>query len=148
MPYGVPDDVWKTMPDSVKQQVKDVYRNRNTTPAVPKPSTPPASGGGFGDFQVLQEQQRQAAKTGGTPTRTLVGTYNEPGFQSGHSQPSKPITETFKSDPITNQLVPTGQATQPTFDPYRYIKELQDAARSKPTKELRAAMAKELSRID
>ena len=37
---------------------------------------------------------------------------------------------------------------QQPFDPYRYIKELQDAARSKPTKELRAAMAKELSRID
>jgi hypothetical protein len=120
MPYGIPDRIWDTLSDSAKKDAMNYY-NKNTGATT---------------------------QTGGTPTRTLVGTYNEPGFQSGHSQPPKPITETFKSDPITNQLVPTGQATQPTFDPYRYIKELQDAARSKPTKELRAAMAKELSRID
>lgn len=120
MPYGVTDEQWAVMNDYGRYLAK----------------------------QAWEKKQGATTQTGGTPTRTLVGTYDETGFQSGHSQPSKPITETFKSDPITNQLVPTGQATQPTFDPYRYIKELQDAARSKPTKELRAAMAKELSRID
>lgn len=128
MPYGVTDEQWAVMNDYGRYLAKQAWekKQKSSTTTQQSASIP----------QSTWEQMPANIKSNIISSAQATGIDPTPGKIAGAA--AMPLTQ-----PAEQPIV-----QQPTFDPYRYIKELQDAARSKPTKELRAAMAKELSRID
>jgi len=128
MPYGVTDEQWSAMNDYGRYLAKQAWeKKQGATATAPKTSSNNPYGVPSAAWESLPEGAKaRAISTGGHS------------FEGYPGAAAMPLTQ-----PAEQPIV-----QQPTFDPYRYIKELQDAARSKPTKELRATMAKELSRID
>jgi len=130
MPYGVTDEQWAVMNDYGRYLAKQAWekKQKSSTTTQQSASIP----------QSTWEQMPANIKSNIISTAQATGIDPTPGKIAGAA--AMPLTQPQEAaeQPIVQQ----------PFDPYRYIKELQDAARSKPTKELRAAMAKELSRID
>ena len=132
MPYGVTDEQWAVMNDYGRYLAKQAWekKQKSSTTTQQSASIP----------QSTWEQMPANIKSSIISSAQATGIDPTPGkIARAAEQPIAPKQPIPAEQPIVQQ---------PTFDPYRYIKELQDAARSKPTKELRAAMAKELSRID